>query len=224
MAHLEPGYTDDDYIRKVKQAADGCGLKFGALAVDRAHIYEEDIAKREENRTRAKRWMDIAHMLGAHQVRIDSGGPAEFTDEIFQIVVDGYGDIMDYGRERGLEIVVENHWGPTIYAHNVARLLEAVPGLGLLLDTDNWAPGEAEKGAESCARYTRHTHIKRWPGQPEKDAEAIRCAELTMEALWAGGYRGPWGIESIALEGEEEAGVLETRSYIQDWIGARMER
>lgn len=218
MAHLEPGYDDDSYIRKVKQAIDGCGQQVACIAVDGAHIYEPEAEARSANRARARRWMDIAQMLGAHQVRIDSGGPEALTDEIFDTIVEGYADVLAYARGRGLEVLVENHWGPTIYAQNVVRLLEAVSGLGLLLDTDNWAPGEGEPGAQLCARYTRHTHIKRYPNQ-EADAAAKRIGDHTLETLWAAGYRGPWGIECIALPGEEEAGVLETRSYIEEKIG-----
>ncbi|MEX1019148.1 MAG: TIM barrel protein [Litorilinea sp.] len=219
MAHLEPGYADDGFVQKVKDAATACGLKFGCLAVDGVHIYEPDAAARAANRERAKRWMDIAQMLGAQQVRIDAGGPEEPDAATFDVIVEGYGDVLDYARRRGLEVLVENHWGPTIYAANVVKLLEAAPGLALLLDSDNWAPGEAEIGARDCIRFARHTHIKRYLNQ-EQDTEAQRIGDLTLEALWAAGYRGPWGIESIALPGEEEVAVLETLRYLQTKIGA----
>ncbi len=222
MAHLEQGYTDDDYVRRVKQAIDACGLQVGCLAVDGAHIYEPDAEARAENRIRAQRWMDIAQQLGARQVRIDAGGPETLTDDVLEVIVDGYGDVLDYARTRGLEVVMENHWGATVYAANVARILEAVPSLGLLLDSDNWAAGEAEPGVRSCARFVRHTHIKRYPGQ-EADAEALRIADLMLDVLWQAGYRGPWGIESIGLPGEEEAAALETRRYIETKVGGLMQ-
>lgn len=219
MAHLAQGYEDDGYIDKVRAAATACGLQFGCLAVDGAHIYEPDVAARNENRTRAYRWLDIGQKLGVQQVRIDAGGPETLDDATFSIIIEGYLDLLAYARERGLDLVMENHWGATMYAANVVRILEAAPGLGLLLDTDNWAPGEADSGAQQCASYTRHTHIKRYPNQPQ-DEEAKRIAERTLEILWATGYRGPWGIESIAREGEEESAVLETLRYLQTQIGA----
>jgi sugar phosphate isomerase/epimerase len=223
MAHLEAGYEDDDYIRRVKATADASGLQFGCIAVDGAHVYEADADTRAANRVRAKRWMDISGRLGARQIRIDSGGPEVLTDEILGEIVKGYDDILQHARECGLDVLVENHWGPTIHVDNVVRLLEAVPGLGLLLDTDNWAEGEAEEGVTRCARFVYHTHIKTYPNGPRAEqAEAI--ALHAMETLWSEGYRGPWGIESIPEDGDEESAVLATQELIERKIEDLMQK
>ena len=108
----------------------------------------------------AYRWLDVAASLGASQMRIDSGGPDELTDEIFEIIVDGYNELIPRARASGVEILVENHWGPTKFPENTKRLLEAVDGLGLLFDTDNWAPGTHGTAWEMCAPYASLTHSR----------------------------------------------------------------
>src|SRR5687768_682673 len=73
MAHHHFSAADEQYIQRVKSAADAAGLPFGTIAVDGAHIYEADASARQANRQRAYRWLDIAHKLGARQIRIDAG-------------------------------------------------------------------------------------------------------------------------------------------------------
>src|SRR5262249_51794373 len=63
-----------EFVNKVKTAADQAMLPFGCVAVDGAHIYEPDAEGRHKNRQRAYRWLEIAHQLGARQIRIDTGG------------------------------------------------------------------------------------------------------------------------------------------------------
>ena len=140
-----------------RTAAEEAGLPFGCIAVDGAHIYEPTEEARAENRARAYRWLDIAGYLGAKQVRIDAGGPEEMPDDVFAIIVDGYNDLIPYAAARGIEVIVENHWGPTKHADNCVKLLEAVDGLGLLFDSNNWAEGTARRGLGQV-RQVRQPH------------------------------------------------------------------
>src|SRR2546421_7226995 len=103
-----------EHIDQIREAADAAGIPFGTIAIDGAHIYEPTEAARRENRKRADGWMEAALRLGATQVRIDAGGPEEMPDEIFRIIVHGYRDLIDRARPKGIEILVENHWGPTL--------------------------------------------------------------------------------------------------------------
>src|SRR5262245_52597075 len=63
------------YVERVRDAGKKSGLPFGTIAVDGAHIYEAEAEKRDVNRARAYRWLEVAAILGARQVRIDAGGP-----------------------------------------------------------------------------------------------------------------------------------------------------
>ncbi len=216
-AQLPP--RDDAYLRDVRAAADAVGLPFGLIAVDGAHIYEPDPAARQANRLLAYRWLEIAHTLGANQVRIDAGGPAEMPDDIFAIIVDGYTDLVARGKEKGLEILIENHWGPSPIPDNVVKILDAVPGLGLLFDSNNWAPGLQERGWELCARYARATHIKTFEFDADGNEPTVdipRVIRLLVEA----GYQGAWGIESCPRDGDEYAGVDKTIALIQRSLAA----
>jgi sugar phosphate isomerase/epimerase len=122
---------DRAYLGKVRDAARTAALPFGCLAVDGAHIYEPTAEARAVNRRIAVRWLDAARILGVPQVRIDCGGPEEpkIPNDVLAIIVEGYSDVIGKARALGVEIVIENHWGPSKVPDNVVRIMEAVKGL-----------------------------------------------------------------------------------------------
>jgi sugar phosphate isomerase/epimerase len=200
---------DDAFVRRIVAAAGSAGLPFGTIAVDGAHIYEPDDATRQANRERAYRWLDVARQLGATQVRIDAGGPEEMPPDAFRIIVDGYRDLIARARPMGIEILTENHWGPTRLPDNVLRLLEACPGLGFLYDTRNWKPELIAEGRRKLAPFATATHVKcpRAGGNGDDPNEDVAGA---VKLLLDAGYDGAWGIESVPLDGDEIAGARRT--------------
>ena len=68
--------------------------------------------------------------------------------------------VIQRASDKGLEIVVENHWGPTKHPENLVKLLDEVDDLGLLFDSNNWAEGKQQQGWLQCAAYARSVHIK----------------------------------------------------------------
>jgi len=205
---------DDDYVRRVRETADAAGLPFGCIAVDGCHIYEPSPEAREANRCLADRWLAVAEMLGAAQVRIDAGGPAEMPDDVFKIIVSGYYDLLERAGQKGIEVLMENHWGPSQIPENVVRILKAVDGLGLLFDTWNWAPGMRERGWEMCAKYARSTHFKTFKFDENGNDPSVDTARA-IRLLVESGYSGCWGIESVPEDGDEYAAVEKTAALIK---------
>jgi sugar phosphate isomerase/epimerase len=190
------------------------------VAVDGAHIYEDSPEKRRANRAMAYRWLDIAAQFGAKQLRIDAGGPKEMPDDVFEIIVEGYNDLITRAGEKGIEILFENHWGPTRTPENVVKLLETVDSLGLLLDTNNFEPGTVEKGWEMCARYARSVHIKTFSFDDNGDDPSVnlgRAINLLLDA----GYDDVWGIESVPRDGDEYGAIGKTRALIERVVSSR---
>ena len=127
--HIERAYDDSGYLAELKAAGADVGLPYGCIAVDGAHIYEPSAEATRQNQRRRYRWLEIAVELGAEQLRIDAGGSRDQTlDAILPIVVEGYKDIIARAQQQGVEIIIENHWGPTNDPDAMRRLLNAVPG------------------------------------------------------------------------------------------------
>jgi sugar phosphate isomerase/epimerase len=209
--------SDDDkrYLLGVRRAADDAGLPFGMLVVDGAHVYEPTPEARALNRAKALRHLDAAAILGAKQIRIDGGGPDQLTDDVLEVIQAGYRDLIDRAAPRGIHVVVENHRGSQKHPDHLIRLLENVPGLGLLFDTNNWLPGLRDDARRRCAPYATAVHIKTqgWDAQGNEvgDADAAGAIEL----LKGIGYAGCWGIESVPADGDELAGARKTVDLIR---------
>lgn len=213
--------SDDDrgYLRRINAAAEAVGLPFGCVAVDGAHVYEADPEARRANRVQAERWLAIATVLEAQQVRIDAGGSAEMPDPMFEVIVDGYRSLVKRAADKGVEVLIENHWGASNRPENLVRILDAVPGLGLLFDTNNWAPGTQQQGWETCARYARATHIKTMAFDDKGD-ETTEDIPGVMRLLIEAGYRGGWGVESIPEDGDEYGAARKTIDLIRRTLTA----
>ncbi|MBV7336244.1 sugar phosphate isomerase/epimerase [Chloroflexi bacterium TSY] len=222
MKHLEEGYAvglaADTFLSKVKKSAASVDLPFGCIAVDGAHIYEPTAESRAANRQVAYRWIDIAGALGAPQVRIDAGGREQTLDEIFDIVVEGYQDIIDYAQDKNVEVIIENHWGPTKHPDHLVPVLEAVDGLGLLFDTNNWEEGTQEYAWEKCAKYARLTHIKTFEFDENGNEPSVNIPKA-MKILLDAGYDGAWGIESCPRTLSEKEGATKTLELMKRVLG-----
>jgi sugar phosphate isomerase/epimerase len=205
---------EEAYIGKIKAAADAAGLPFGCLAADGAHIYEDDPAVRRKNRAKAYRWIKIAQRLGARQIRLDSGGTPELPDEMFNIITEGYHDLLARTRRAGLELLMENHWGASRDPDNVVRILEAANGLKLLLDTHNWAEGKKEEGWRKCAKYAASVHIKTFVFDKDGNEPTVDIPRA-IHYLLDSGYNGCWGVESVPKDGDEYGAAEKTIALIR---------
>ena len=208
-----------DYLKRIKTAADDAGLPFGCLAVDGAHIYESSPEARHAQQIKAYRWLNIAEQLNVQQIRIDSGGPPEMPEDVLEIIVKGYNDLIPRAGEKGIEVVIENHWGASRIPENVVRILEAVPGLGLLFDTGNWPAEMRETGWTRCARYARATHLKTYSFDAEGNETTVDIPQA-IRILQEAGYQGSWGIESVPREGDEYEAAKKSIALVRRVLGA----
>ncbi len=211
--------ADEGYIETVKAHAQAAGLPFGCIAVDGAHIYEADPDKLRANRGRAYRWIEIAAKLGAKQVRIDSGGPQEMGGASYEEIKAGYRDVISVAKAANVEVLVENHWGPTVVPENCLKLLDDIEGLGLLLDCHNFLPERRDDGRRLCASRARAIHLKTFEFDADGNEISDEKAEEALNILKNSGYNGIWGVESVPKDGDEIKGARETIALIRKIAG-----
>ena len=207
--------ADEQYLEKVEEAADVSGLPWGTLAVDGAHIYEPTEEARQANRAAAYRWIDIAGKLGFEQVRIDAGGPEEMPDDVFRIIVAGYNDLIARAKPLGVQILTENHWGPSTIPDNVVKLCDSIEGLGLLYDTHNWKPALRGEGRRKCAKYAAATHVKTFSFDSAGNETSGDKPEEAIKILVDSGYKRTWGVESVPTDGDEIVAARKTIELIR---------
>jgi sugar phosphate isomerase/epimerase len=177
-------------------------------------MYESSASARAENQRHRYRWLEIAAELGAEQLRIDAGGHNETLDEILPIVVEGYKDIIARAQPLGVEIIIENHWGPTNHPDAMRRLLDAVPGLGLLFDSNNWPEGTHTRAWPEFAGDASLTHFKTFTFDAEGNEPNWDIPGL-IRLLQDAGYQGAWGIESTPDDGDELGAAKKTLELLK---------
>lgn len=182
--------TDDDYIRKVKEALDERELVLACLAVDGAHIWDPDPAVREKHYRAALTYLRIAEQLGAQSVRIDMGGQGDdLTAEQLDLIVQRYREYAQRAHDHGYKVGPETHWGPSLVPEVQKRVYEAVdsPAYGVMLHIGHWVDGREDEGDRLVAPWTFHTHVD-W-------RITTTCLAEKMAILRDAGYQGYWGVE-----------------------------
>jgi len=192
--------TDEAYLQKVRGELDERELGVADLAVDQAHLWDDDPEVREKNYQNALAHLNAARILGAPFVRIDAGGRGEtWTDEAFDHIVMRYKEYAQYAHDHGFKVGAENHWGPEKSWSNMQQLYHAVdhPAFGLSCHIGSWTGSDEEKRVadREAAPWVCHTHID-WtictgPLREEKLAN-----------LWNVGYEGYYSVEHHTGENE----------------------
>jgi hypothetical protein len=212
--------TEDDYLKKVKDALDEREMVLADLCVDRAHIWEDDPNAREQNYQNALAHLKAAVTLGARFVRIDAGSRNEtWTDEQFDHIVKRYKEYAQLAHDHGFRMGAENHWGPERAWSNLKRLYEAVdhPGFGLSCHIGGWSgtPEEQNQADVLAAPWVCHTHFA-WnitEGPLEQKMVDLRDA----------GYQGYYSAEYHVTENEyAQVGIqlAKIRAVLSQWQSA----
>jgi sugar phosphate isomerase/epimerase len=155
----------------------------------------------------ARRFIDLAHRLGAPWVRVfpDRFVPGEPPDATIARVGANLAELGRFARGSGVGVLVESH-GEFTDSASLAAMMKAagdVSGVGLLWDTHHTVASGRERPADTWAHlgsWIHHTHIK--DSTPAGSGVryvltgdgAISVAEV-VAALVAGGYRGLYGFE-----------------------------
>lgn len=191
------GTTDEDYLRKVRQAVEEREMTVVNYHVDGVHLWEDDPEARKRNYENARVHLRAAVLLGAKTVRFDTGGPlAPMNSEQADYVISKYREYSKFAGDHGFKVGPETHWGFSLLADNMERIAREVdhPAYGILLHIGHWEHGDPDEGDRRLAPWTCHTHV---------DANITRTS-LTekIQLLLDAGYTGYWGVEHHSAKNE----------------------
>lgn len=188
--------TEEDYLRKVRDALDEKELSVANLCVDGASLWDDHPDVRDRQYQNALANLRAAEILGAKTVRIDVGGKShDMTEEQFDYVVKRYREYADRAMNNGYRIGPENHFGPALVPANMLKVAEAVShkAYGILLHLGHWDV-DVEDGDRLLAKWAVHTHV---------DAKTCKDGlKKKLKTLLDAGYEGYWGIEHHSAQSE----------------------
>ncbi|MCP4643817.1 MAG: TIM barrel protein [bacterium] len=146
--------TDPAYLDEYARNAAANDVKTLLIMVDNeGAIASPDPDDRAEAVTRHCAWIDIAATLGCHSIRLNWHGvdadaakrPLECRDVIARSVAP-FRALCDHGDKKNINVVIENHGGPSSYPEAMVQLMTTVDHerFGTLPDFGNF-PGDVDR-------------------------------------------------------------------------------
>lgn len=211
------------YLKRLRRYAFQNGVALYNLGTSQDFVWD-DPSERQKNVEHTKRCIDLAHELGVPSIRVNAGlwrrddnfaglvdtrgwsTPWEGAtkDDGFGWAIDGLGACTEHASERGVMLLLENHWGLTTYADDMLRVLEGVnsPWLRAILDMGNfYYDGDMYGAMERIAPWVDLAHAKTYPGGGAVftiDIDYTRVFRM-LKAAGFGGY------VTVEMEGKEHA-------------------
>jgi sugar phosphate isomerase/epimerase len=194
--------TEATYLAELKNHLVGTHARLVNIPVDIEEIdtagglSDPDEKVRDRAIEAAKKWIDIAHTLGASAVRCDPGtmDPANLTP-----TVASYKKLAAYSKSRSVQVIIENHGqGGSEYLEQLVTLLKLVgaSSMGALPAFGNF-PDEAsrDRGLRLLFAYARVVcHAKGLQFNAagnETQYDFSKCIAVAKNA----GYKGVYSVE-----------------------------
>lgn len=191
--------------QRIKAWAEAAGVQILCVAArNNFTLTEGDVLEAEIQRVR--QFVDDAEALGASFVRLLSGSHRldSIPDEVFTRLQYAFNQIGTYAEDKGVQITIENHGGPTATGQRVARIMEGVssPAVGVNYDPANFLnqgtdPLMALRYILPWVNYSHWKDVRWMDGRPQFCAfgEGEIVWLPILETLLKSGYQGHWLVE-----------------------------
>jgi sugar phosphate isomerase/epimerase len=193
-----PVVPDDEYLYKVKRAAFSAGIEISGTGV-RNDFTVADKEKRAKEVQLVKDWVDVAQKIGAPVIRVFAGNQKDSGshEEVTKWVIESLNACVEYGRQRGVVIGLQNHADFIQTAAQVNDIIEAVNSewLGLILDTGSYRVHDPYEEIERSIKHAVNWQIKEkvFIGGQEVDTDLPKLISIIRQS----GYKGYLPIETL---------------------------
>lgn len=217
---------DSPYLKDLKKRANDHGVTCVLIMIDG----EGDLsATKPEERMKAvdnhKKWVDAAVELGCHSIRVNTGSHYSATN--VRDAAEGCGALAEYGAKHNINIICENHGGPSSDPDSLLALIKAVnsPRFGTLPDFGNF-PKKNGKYAidvyDAIARMMPHAKgvsAKSYDFGPDGQETTLDYPRI-LKIVTDSGYQGFVGIEYEGSRLGEPDGIRATKKLLESLRGS----
>lgn len=216
--------TDPKYLTELKRITDYHGVTNVLIMVDGegnlGEPTEEGRIKTVENHMK---WVDAAEFLGCHSIRVNAGGSGT-PEEHAANVVSGLRQLGEYGKTKGIGVIVENHGGHSSNGSWLANVIKTVkmPNVGTLPDFGNFRISADEeydryKGMEELMPFAKGVSAKSYDFDKDGNETTIDFTRM-IRIVKKSGYRGYIDIEYEGPNYSEEEGIMLTKKLLERLI------
>jgi sugar phosphate isomerase/epimerase len=207
---------DPKYLAELNRRAAGEGVQNVLIMIDdEGALGDPDPAKRQKAVHNHHRWVDAAKTLGCHAIRVNAHSKGTY-DETMKLVADGLRQLVEYGAQHQISVIVENHGGLSSHGDWLTGVMRLVdnPRCGTLPDFGNFYDYDRYKGVAEMMRYAKGVSAK----THDFDAQG-NCVETDyhrmMKIVLDAGYHGRVGIEYEGNKISEPDGIRATKRLLE---------
>ncbi|MSR31339.1 MAG: sugar phosphate isomerase/epimerase [Gemmataceae bacterium] len=209
------------YLEELKKKAAVEGWKFIHLSDNMrgVNLARADAGQREMDFQRFVELIRVANKLAIPSLRVNTGAP-EKPDWNLDITIEQYRRLAKLGKEQGVEIIIENHFGISADPVLVEKIIKAVgenisscPDFGLFKEDKNRWPGLEIMFRNARRMCSAKFHGFDAQGKP-KDFDVERCYKVLKQNKFPGWI-------SLEYEGplEPTAPLATMKKLVGQWLG-----
>lgn len=221
---------DIPYLKNLRSVADGEGVKSLLIMCDgEGALGDPHPPERKKAVENHRKWLEAARLLGCHSIRVNAKSDLGLELEEQQLLVaDGLRALCEIADDYSIDVLVENHGGPSSDGKWLAGLIEKVdhPRAGTLPDFGNFLierDAEAPSGGRWYDRYigvrelmpyAKSVSAKSYDFDDQGEDTGTDYARMMAIVLDAG-YRGWVGIEYEGSTLSEPEGIRATKTLLE---------
>lgn len=187
-----PKDVSSKYLTNLKRHCFRQGIDISGTAVGNDFGFPEE-AKRQEQISTLKQWIERASLLGAPVIRIFAGHQKPGTDAetAHRLMVTAMEECCEHAGKFGVTLALENHGGPTATADGLLSFVQDIqsPWFGVNLDTGNFHSDDIYGDLARVAPHAVNVQVKvviTPEGQPRQPTDFGRIAQILNDSGYSG--------------------------------------
>lgn len=214
---------DMAYLGEMKKRASDLGVANVLIMIDgEGNLGDPDEAARIKAVENHYKWVDAAKFLGCHSIRVNARSDHKLSyGEQMVLAADGLRRLSEFGAEKKIGIIVENHGGLSSDGAWLACVMKTVdnPNCGTLPDFGNFRIGDGNmydryQGVAELMPYAKAVSAK--SHDFDKQGNEIHTDYLRMmQIVLNAGYHGYVGIEYEGSKLSEPEGIMATKKLLE---------
>ncbi|MBO0320809.1 TIM barrel protein [Muricauda sp. CAU 1633] len=222
------------FVEKCKAESEKFGLENLLIMIDgQGDLAAADEQVRKEAAENHHKWVDAAAALGCHSIRVNLNGTQD-PEVWVPASIDGLTQLATYAMDKNINVIVENHGGPSSNAELLAEVIEKVgmDNCGTLPDFGNFCikreagdyyeskcveEYDRYKGVEELMPYAKGVSAKSYDFDEAGKETTIDFARM-IKIIEDSGYTGFIDVEYEGNELGEEEGILATKKLLEELL------
>lgn len=218
--------NDSSYLQEMKSRANSEGQQNVLIMIDReGSLADTNTSKRLSAIENHYKWVEAAHFLGCHAIRVNLAGGVD-KGEAVKSAVDSLEKLSDFAKGSNINVLVENHGGFSSNGEWMSKVFSQVKNenCGTLPDFGNFCikkdkdrnctePYDRYKGMEELLPYAKAVSAKSHEFDSRGNETTIDYHRV-MKMVKDIGYKGFVGIEYEGSKVSEPEGIKLTRDLL----------